>query len=140
MHNKIVKRQQKEKDLLIENLKRIPIVEVACQKSGVARATFYRWKQQSATFAKQADEAIEEGIRLINDMAESQLLTSIKEGNTSAVFYWLNHRHTAYGNKVEITTNNQLKNEPFTKEQMSAIETALGVVNNKKGGTNEDKA
>lgn len=139
MDNKITRRQKKEKELLIENLKRIPIVEIACQKSGVARATYYRWKQKSVVFAKQADEAIEEGIKLINDMAESQLLSSIKEGNTSAVFYWLNHRHSAYGNKVEITTNNQLKDTPLTEEQKDAIKTALGVLHKEGDDKNENK-
>ena len=127
MHNKIVKRQQKEQELLIENLKRIPIIEIACQKSGVARATFYRWKQQSASFAKQADEAINEGVTLINDLAESQLLASIKEGNITSIFYWLNHRHKAYLNKVEFT--GKLSHDyQLTKEQEELITKALQMV------------
>ncbi len=132
MENKtIIKRQQKEKDLLLENLKRIPIIEVACSKTGVGRTTYYRWKNQDIEFSKKADEAIEEGIKLINDMAESQLLTAIKEGNISAIFYWLNHRHSSYGNRIEITSNDRLKDNPLTDEQKKAIDIALGVIDQK---------
>lgn len=136
MENKITKRQQKEKELIIENLKKIPIIEVACTKSGVSRATYYRWRKQFADFDKQADEALDEGVKFINDMAESQLLTAIKDGNISAIFYWLNHRHNAYGNKVEITTNNKLQDEPLTDEQKEAMKVALGLIQKKGGDQN----
>lgn len=136
MENKITKRQQKEKELIIENLKKIPIIEISCTKSGVGRATYYRWRKQFPDFAKQADEALDEGVKFINDMAESQLLTAIKEGNISAIFYWLNHRHSAYGNKVEITTNNKLQDEPLTEEQKEAMKIALGLIQKKGGDQN----
>lgn len=125
MINTITKRQQKEKELIIENLKRIPIIEVACSKSGVARATYYRWRQQDAEFSKLADESIEEGVRLINDMAESQLLTAIKEGNISAIFYWLNHRHHAYTTRVEITQKNEEMNKLTPKEEVKIKQALL---------------
>ncbi len=134
MENKIIQRQKKEKDLIIENLKKIPIIEVACNKSGVGRTSFYRWRKEDVEFGKQVDIAIEEGVKFINDMAESQLLTAIKEGNISAIFYWLNHRHSSYGNKIEITTNDKLKDEPLTKEQKEAIKIALGLIVKKEGG------
>jgi len=127
MSNKtIIKRQQKEKQLLLDNLRKIPIVEVACNKSGVARATYYRWRKESHEFAKQSDEALSEGIKFINDLSESQLLSAIKDKNISAIFYWLNHRHPAYGNKVEISTS--LKPiEKLTKEQEAIVKKALAL-------------
>ena len=134
MENAITKRQKKEKELIVENLKKFPIIEVACNKSGVGRTSFYRWRKEDLDFAKQADEAIEEGVRFVNDMAESQLLTAIKDGNISAIFYWLNHRHSSYSNKIEITTNNKLKDEPLTEEQKEAMKIALGLITKKEGG------
>jgi predicted DNA binding protein len=133
MTNTIEKRQQKEKQLIVEHLKKFPIIEVACSKSGVGRSTFYRWRKEDTEFAKLVDNAIIEGVKFINDMAESQLLTAIKEGNMSAIFYWLNHRHSAYGNKIEITTNDKLKDNPLTEEQKKAVEIALGIID-KEGG------
>lgn len=139
-HLKIINRQIKEKELLLQNLKKIPIVEVACSKSGIGRATYYRWRKEDAEFSRNADESLNEGIKLINDMAESQLLSAIKDGNISAIFYWLNHRHTAYGNRVEITTNDKLKENPLSDEQKKAIETALGIINKEGGDNNEPQA
>lgn len=136
MENKIEKRQQKEKELVIDNLKKIPIIEIACNKSGIARATFYRWKKQFPEFAREAEEALEEGVKFINDMAESQLLTAIKEGNMNAIFYWLNHRNSAYGNTIEITSNDRLKDEPLTEEQKQAMKLALGLIQKEGGGQN----
>lgn len=127
MENKIITRQSKDKDILLENLRRSPIIEVACNKSGVGRTTFYRWKKQDEEFSKQVDKAIDEGIKLVNDMAESQLLTAIKDGDLKAVFYWLNHRHQAYLNKVEFTghLNHDYK---LTKEQEELITKAIQMV------------
>ena len=135
MENKIIQRQKKEKDLIIENLKKIPIIEVACNKSGIGRTSFYRWRKEDVEFGRLVDEAIDEGVKFINDMAESQLLTAIKDGNISAIFYWLNHRHNSYGNKIEITTNNRLKDEPLTDEQKEAMKVALGLITKKEGGS-----
>ncbi len=137
MTNTIEKRQQKEKQLILEHLKKFPIIEVACSKSGVGRSTFYRWRKEDAEFGRQVDLAIEDGIKLINDMAESQLLTAIKEGNISAIFYWLNHRHPSYGNKLKIISNSRFDDKPLNEEQINAIKTALGLIK-MKGGENKN--
>jgi len=126
MSNAIIKRQKKEKELIIENLEQMPIIQIACNKSGIGRATFYRWKAHDQQFAKDADKAYEEGVCLINDIAESQLLSAMKEGNLTAVLYWLNHRNTNYSNKIEITTNQ--KDEPnLTKEQKELMKKAFAL-------------
>lgn len=125
MTNKtIAKRQGKEKQLLLENLKRIPIIEVACNKSNIGRTTFYRWKKDDKEFARLADEALSEGCGLVNDMSENQIISAIKDGNLTACFYWLNHRHAAYGNKVEISTNT-IAQEALSPEQQEAVKKAL---------------
>jgi len=67
----ILSRQDREKQILLEQLKRTPIVEFACQKVGIARATYYRWRQDDERFRKDADTALQEGVLLVNDMAES---------------------------------------------------------------------
>lgn len=126
-NNTIIKRQQKEKLALIENLKQVPIVQVAANKSGIGRATYYRWRQQDKEFAILADAALADGYSLINDMSESQIISAIKDGNLTAVMYWLNHRHNAYRNKVELTT--ELKDEPesLTTEQQAIVKKVLAL-------------
>jgi ACT domain-containing protein len=35
----------KEKDALLEQLKKTPIIQIACEKIGLSRTTYYRWYQ-----------------------------------------------------------------------------------------------
>src|SRR5258708_1612843 len=103
-------RQEDKKELLIEQLKKIPIIQVACEKIGVGRATFYRWRKQDSEFSKATDEAISTGELLVNDMAESQLLSAIKDKNLTAIIFWLKHHHAKYATRVEVTA--RLKQVP----------------------------
>lgn len=100
----IDKRQEEQKKLLVDHLRKIPIVQVACEKLGVSRATYYRWIAEDAAFATQTEDALGEGTGFINDMAESQLISAIKEQNFAAISFWLRNRHKAYTNKVQIMT------------------------------------
>lgn len=111
-------------NLIIEQLKKTPIIQIACEKIGVSRATYYRWHKINKKFAKEADEALLSGKLLINDMAESQLLAAMKNQNLTAIIYWLNHNHQTYKNKVEISgTVKTLKK--LTKQEEILIEKAL---------------
>lgn len=109
--------------LMLEQLQKTPIVQVCCEKLNISRSTYYRWRDESPEFAKQADKALAEGVALINDLTESQLLSAIKDGNISSIFYWLNHRHSAYSNKLEVTT--KVDKETLTAEQEELIKKAL---------------
>jgi len=123
MNKDLQDRTNVNRQLMIEQLRKTPIVQVACEKMNVARSTYYRWREEDPEFAKQADTALVEGVALVNDMAESQLLSAIRDRNISAIFYWLNHRHSAYSNKLEITA--KVKNEVMTPEQAELIKKAL---------------
>ncbi len=103
MNKTIEKRQNKEKEILLERLKKTPIVQIACEKCGVGRATYYRWRKDDPEFAKMADEALSEGSLLVNDMAESQLLQAIRNQNLGAIIFWLKHHHPSYANKLEVS-------------------------------------
>jgi len=109
------KRQAKNKDKLLEQLAKTPIVQIACEKTGVSRATYYRWRQEDEEFAKNADKAISYGNSLMNDMAESQLLSLIKDKHPTAIIFWLKHHHAAYIPKVEFRTQNDLPEELVNK-------------------------
>ncbi len=84
---------------VLEHLSSTPIVQVACQKAGVSRATYYRWRNEDSKFQEKSDLALKEGVSLINDMAESQLLSLIREKHPTSIYYWLNHRHPEYSDK-----------------------------------------
>ncbi len=121
----ISKRQQSEKSLLLEQLRKIPVVQIACEKSGVGRATYYRWRQEDQEFAKNADEALQEGSLFINDLAESQLLTLIKDGNLGAIALWLKTHHAVYTSKLEIMAKIKNESEALTPEQEVLVTKAL---------------
>jgi len=96
-----MKNNNQNKKLIIEQLKKTPIQEAACQIIGISRMTLYRWKK-NPEFAKKVDDAILEGCLLVNDLAESQLISAIKEQNLPAITYWLKHHHPSYKTKIEI--------------------------------------
>ena len=117
------KRIKQEKNILLEQLEKTPIVQIACEKSGVARSTYYRWMQSDKVFAKQSREALLKWVAMMNDLAESQLLKAIKDGNMTAISFWLRSRHSAYGNKMEIVDTTD--REELTKEQKELIRRVL---------------
>lgn len=117
-------KKDKTKELLIEQLKRTPIVQLACEKIGISRATYYRWRKEDEEFIKITDESLAEGKLLVNDMAESQLMSAIRDRNMTAIIFWLKHHHPSYGTRVEITARIQDKQE-LTSEQKALVEEAL---------------
>tara|TARA_B100000745_G_scaffold135556_1_gene88548 strand:- start:1955 stop:2356 length:402 start_codon:yes stop_codon:yes gene_type:complete len=108
----------------LAELRKVPIVQVACEKTGVSRNSVYRWKREDKEFAKQFDEALADGVGFVNDMSESQLLQLIKEKSFSAVRFWLNKRHPAYKDKLELTNKHEI-DEELTPEQEKIVKRAL---------------
>lgn len=121
----IQKRMDANKELLIEQLKKTPIVQIACEKTGVGRATYYRWRKEDEEFTKAADEAINEGNELVNDMAESQLMAAIRDGNLGGIIFWLKHHHPRYATRVEVTAKLKHDDETLTPEQEALVMKAL---------------
>ena len=98
-------RTENDKRLIIERLKKVPIVQTACEKVGISRSTYYRWRKEDLIFAALCDHAIKEGILLINDLAENQLMRAISETNMTAIIYWLKHHHPTYREKIQTDEN-----------------------------------
>lgn len=119
----ITSRITEDKKLLLEHLEKTPIVQIACEKSGVGRSTYYRWLEQDKKFARSAKQALSKGVLIMNDLAESQLLKSVRDGNMTAIIFWLKSRHLSYWNKLEIVENND--KEELTKAQKEVIRRVL---------------
>jgi hypothetical protein len=100
----IAARQSKEKEQILEKLKEVPIVRVACKKAGIGHATFYRWMKDDPEFKSAAEEAMRVGVSNINDLAESHLVNYIREGNFKAICFWLIRHHRAY----QLANENQM--------------------------------
>lgn len=126
----------RNKKLLLENLRKIPIVQIACKKSGVSRATYYRWLEKDEGFRNESQQALYEGTLMVNDLAESKVIESIQSGDMRASMYWLNNHHKSYSyNKIILTPNDRnLIAEKIEDDQLAQVlkllaeKTVLGEV------------
>lgn len=115
-------KEQKER-LLIE-LTKVPIVQVACQRIGVGRATYYSWRESDADFRKLADKSVSEGNFVINDLAESKLISNIQDGNNTSIIFWLKNHHGGYNEKI-LHQHEHLHAMEVTTEEEEKILKAL---------------
>ena len=118
-------KKDRNKDLILEQVRKIPIIQVACEKEGGARATVYRWKDEDEEFRKNLEVALAEGEALINDMGESQLLSLMKEKNWPAISFWLRHRNPKFRERIEVTANIKSPQDELTHEQQAVVQEAL---------------
>ena len=116
-------KKNKYQNQFLEELARIPIIQVACEKTGLSRNSVYRWRKEDTSFTKRMDEALTEGVALVNDMSESQLLNLIKEKNWPAISFWLKHRNDNYKNKLEVSTKED--SEELSPSQAKIVRQAL---------------
>lgn len=120
----IKKRQDRDKQALIEQLCRLPITQVAYEKVGITRMTASRWRKASKKFAEDMDAAMEEGREFINDLAESQVITLIRQGEIKAVRLWLQHNHKRYADKLELT-GSAIAERPMTPVEKALLKQAF---------------
>lgn len=113
------------KKRFLEHLRKVPIIQVACEKTSVSRATIYRWRDKEKKFRKEFEEALAEGEALVNDMSESQLISLIKEKNFQAVSFWLRHRHQKFRERIEVSGTLETKQEKLSKEEAKLVRKAL---------------
>lgn len=132
--NKIIAKKH-----LLEQLHDLPIVEVACRRAGVARATYYRWLQKDSEFAEQCRAALEHSTQAVSDIAEAKLIAAIQAGNLSAISFWLRHHHKAYRAKLDIQGTIRHQATILNDEQSRLVERALrlGGLINTEGGDDE---
>jgi hypothetical protein len=90
---------QKQKDTLLEELAKCPIVQVACERTSIGRATYYKWRADDTEFRRVSNNAVDEGRKFVNDVAESQMIRKIKEGNMTSIIYWLKNNNSRYSEK-----------------------------------------
>ena len=120
-----LKKNRQLKNKLLDQLKRVPIVEAACQKAGISRQTFYRWKFEDQEFAKDIEKAIADGRMFVNDLSESQVLSLIRDKNWQAISFWLKHHHPSYKTRIQIEGSLQMPQEELTPEQEELVKEAL---------------
>lgn len=58
-------------------------------------------------------------------MAESQLISAIKDKNLTAIIFWLKNNHKDYEHHIRVTANTEDDDGKLTEEQESTIRQAL---------------
>jgi hypothetical protein len=118
-------KQEQGKKMILEQLKKVPVLEIACSKANVSKTTFYRWKTDDPEFAKQAEEALSGGKDLISDLAETQLIGAIKKGQLSALIFWLKSHRDEYRPRLEIDGKIKHIREEMTDEEFELFVETL---------------
>ena len=124
------KNQPKVKQKILSELERIPIIEIACKRLGIARSTFYRWIEVDDEFREAFQLAIDRGVDMINDMAESKLINGIKEDKHQSIVFWLRHNHPKYRSAY---LNKSKKKSLWDKQPIKTIVEFIGPNNNNEG-------
>ena len=83
---KITKSNTLKKEAIVEALKKsLGVVTPACDTVGITRTTFYRWIKEDAEFAANVADVKEVAV----DYAETKLHDQIRDGNTTAIIFYL---------------------------------------------------
>ena len=95
---------QKNKAIFLEALeKSLGNITLASQMTGISRRTFYNWLRDDEEFKQAVDDITEIQI----DFVESKLLERIKQGDTTAIIFYLKTRakHRGYVERMEIKSD-----------------------------------
>lgn len=117
-----------EKEKFLKVLEKSPVVTVACEHSGVSKATFYRWKSDDKEFAEKVSIAMSEGNSFVNDMAIAQLISIVKEKHFGGIKFWLEKNHPDYASRMHVTADVELEEFKLSPELEALVRKALLLV------------
>ena len=117
-------KKDRTKDIFLEQLRKIPVISVGCDKAGISRNSVYRWRKEDKKFKNDMEKAMANGEANMIDMSEAQLLSLVKDKYFPAIQLWLRHHHPKYSNKIEITAKIE-ETETLTPDQKKLMRKAL---------------
>jgi len=91
---------------MIEALeKTLGVVTTACKSVGICRYTFYKWLKEDKKFADKVNDIQDVAI----DYVESQLYKSIRDGNVTAIIFYMKTKakHRGYQENYDVTTKGE---------------------------------
>ena len=94
------KQTAEQKLAILEQLAKCCIIQLACERVGIGRSTYYMWLSEDKEFKELTDKAIGAGRAYLNDIAFSGLLKRIQEGNITMLIFWLKNNHPWFGDKI----------------------------------------
>lgn len=121
----VQKRQEENKAKFITRLRETPIIQVAAAQVGIHRDTYYEWRSNDRKFKEDCLDALKLGDEFVNDMMESLLIKSAKEGKITAMIFWLKNHHPQYNDKRYHEHEHYFRNEVLTDERKEQIYLAM---------------
>jgi ACT domain-containing protein len=117
-------------------------IKMACEKTGIVRNTFYKWRNEDPEFAKKLADI---KIQALDD-AEGMLMRLVRAGNPRAITYFLDRQHIKYKphSVTEVVTGTRTledildEAEAKLKEKKNARGIGTGT-ENPAGGVPENK-
>jgi hypothetical protein len=96
----LAKKTAEQKLSVLEQLAKCCIIQLACERVGVGRSTYYKWLSEDKEFKELAEKAFEIGRAYLNDIAFSGLLKKIQEGDLTMLIFWLKNNHPWFAQKI----------------------------------------
>jgi hypothetical protein len=121
----VAQKHERVKRLILEQLRQIPVVQYACVRVDIGRATLYRMLEDDPNFREAVNKAIAEGNGFISDLSIGGIIKLIKEGNFAPMKYWLEVHDPKYSRKLEIAGKVELVNEELTEEEIAILKESL---------------
>lgn len=88
--------------------------------------TFYRWLKTDKAFKKQVEEITACSRDVFNDVAESQIISAMKNGNIGASKFFLTHNHPIY--KKQSRKDEEEEQVELTLEEMKLVKELAKIV------------
>ncbi len=111
-----MKKTKKVVEKFLAELERTPIVGVASERSGLSRNTVYRWRNEDSEFASNFELALARGVSVVNDVAESNVLSGIRDKEYRWTVLWLKAHHPSYRYYARITERENPLKDPARQE------------------------
>jgi hypothetical protein len=128
--NTLAENTKEQKEKILEQLLKHPIIQVACERSGVGRSTYYLWIANDKEFGRKASVAQDKGIDFLNDLTESMLVKNIQNGSNTAIIFWLKNRHKSYSDRMlhrhEFSIDREVTTEEIEKITLALYKIGLG--------------
>jgi len=108
----LAERIKKEKERFLEAFEEsIGIVTIACQKVGIHRSTYYDWLEKDPKFKKEVERIKTQQMGWVED----KLLQAIKDGNITAINFYLRCKHPEYKPRTEFSFDKESVDKTLDK-------------------------
>ena len=115
-----------DKNTFIKVLEKIPFISHAAKQVNIDKATIYRWLKKDKKFKEKVDEALRIGRSGICDVAESQIIKKVNQGDFRACKFILENNDKRYIRPRSITIiAHSHQKELLSKKQKENIQKIL---------------